>query len=376
MPHITEERIRELAGFRADAAPVVTVYLDMDGRRTPKYADVEARADRLLRRPIERYAGNGQPSVADDLRRVQQRLKEGFDRSRTRGVAVFASGPAGLWEVVELPVPVRDQVVVNATPHVRQLELVVDQSERFGVLLADRQRARMFVFEQGELIDRSELFEQLPRGDDEAGGRDRGADRHHREVAAHAHLRHAADVAWRVYQERDFDHLIIGAPEDIANELQRDLHRYLQERVVARLSVPVASSEATICEEALKVEAEVERRKEAALVERLRDAVGAGRGGVAGLEPVLRALGERRVDVLLVSDDFEAPGWHCPSCRHLATRVAAGRGCPMCGEEMVLSDDIIEEAVEEALLQSCKVQTCSGNADLDVLGRVGALLRF
>ena len=39
-------------------------------------------------------------------------------------------------------------------------------------------------------------------------------------------------------------------------------------------------------------------------------------------------------------------------------------------------DDIVEEAVEEALQQSCHVETCVGNADLDVLGRVGALLRY
>ncbi len=39
-------------------------------------------------------------------------------------------------------------------------------------------------------------------------------------------------------------------------------------------------------------------------------------------------------------------------------------------------DRLVEEAVEEALGQSCRVEVVVGNADLDVLGRVGALLRF
>jgi hypothetical protein len=39
-------------------------------------------------------------------------------------------------------------------------------------------------------------------------------------------------------------------------------------------------------------------------------------------------------------------------------------------------DDVVEEAVDEALSQSCRVEICVGNADLDVLGRVGALLRY
>ena len=43
---------------------------------------------------------------------------------------------------------------------------------------------------------------------------------------------------------------------------------------------------------------------------------------------------------------------------------------------MYAVDDVVEEAVEEALAQSCDVQVCVGNADLDVLGRIGALLRY
>jgi hypothetical protein len=39
-------------------------------------------------------------------------------------------------------------------------------------------------------------------------------------------------------------------------------------------------------------------------------------------------------------------------------------------------DDVVEEAIDEALSQSCRVEICVGNADLDVLGRVGALLRY
>ena len=43
---------------------------------------------------------------------------------------------------------------------------------------------------------------------------------------------------------------------------------------------------------------------------------------------------------------------------------------------MTVVDDVIEEAIEEALAQSCDVEICEGNADLDVLGRIGALLRY
>ena len=108
-------------------------------------------------------------------------------------------------------------------------------------------------------------------------------------------------------------------------------------------------------------------------MQRLRDAAGAHNRGVVGLDATLRALVERRVDTLLVSHGFEQEGWRCAACAYVS-RV--GRTCPVCNTEMQFVEDVVEEAIEEALAQSCDVEICFGNADLDVLGRIGALLRY
>jgi peptide chain release factor subunit 1 len=370
-PTLTQDVIRSLAEFKADGAAVVSLYLDVDGRRFVRPRDYEVRLDALVREARERR--NSHEPADEDLERVTAHVKAGIDRSGTKGVALFSCACEGLWEVIELPVPVRNQLVVNSTPHIRQLEAILDENERFGVLLADRQRARMFVFELGELVDKTELFDELPRHEDDRGDWDRDHVRDHSAVAAQHHLRRAADVAFSVFQARGFDHLIIGAPDETARDLERELHSYLRERIAARLNVPVNSSEAAIKQAALEVEEQVERATEAALVGRLKDAVEGGRAGVAGLPGVLAALVERRVDTLLVSDGYEAPGWRCPTCRFMGTR---GPRCPVCPASMQQVDDVVEEAVEEALQQSCRVQVVVGNADLDVLGRVAAILRF
>jgi hypothetical protein len=43
---------------------------------------------------------------------------------------------------------------------------------------------------------------------------------------------------------------------------------------------------------------------------------------------------------------------------------------------MQLVEDVVEQAVEEALANKCRVEVVRESADLDVLGRIGALLRF
>jgi len=370
---ISEDLIRRLASVKSQGSPVVSLYLDVDGRRFPRYEDCELRAERMVKRATGRNSVNGEVLSPADIGRIGDQIKHGVDRSHTRGLAIFSCAAEDLWEVIELPVPVRDQLVVNRTPHVRQLETMADESKTFGVLIVDKQRARMFVFELGQLVDKSELFDALPRGDDTQGDRDRGRQRHTFEAATHQHLRRAAHVAFEVYKQHPFDHLIIGAPDEISHEIENDLHTYLRARIAARVSVPTNASENAIRQAALEVEDDVERRLRGELVNRIREHAGAASGAVSGLERTLGALTERRVDTLVVSDGFEAEGWRCTSCGHLAT---LGRRCSLCDNEMELVHDVVEEAIEEAVNQHCRIVVAADNPDLDVMGRIGALLRY
>lgn len=367
---IRESSIRDLAGFKGQDAPVTSLYLDVDGRRRIRPRDYETVLERMVRAAREEAEHD---SVRADLKRIEDHVRAGIDRSRVRGVAYFSCTAHDFWQVVELAVPVRDRLVVNHTPYVRELEAVVARHERFAVLVADRQRARLFLFHQGELVDGEDQFDRLPRHDDDGGqlGKDQVAG--HAAAAAQRHLRRAAGAAFALYQDEGFEHLVLGGPDEVTAELERELHPYLRERIAARLALAVHCTDDEIRLAVETVEEEVERAREAALVDRLREAVGAGGAGVAGLDGVLDALVARRVDLLLVSEGFEAEGWRCPGCAWVG-RI--GRRCPVCGNTMTEVSDVVEEAVEEALAQACRVAFCKDNADLDVLGRVGALLRY
>jgi peptide chain release factor subunit 1 len=371
VPVITEDAIRELASIRGEGAPVTSCYLDVDGRRLRRHQDVEQELDTLLR--VARQRANGTQSVHEDLRRIESFVRAGIDRSRTRGLAFFSCSAGDVWRVVELPVPVRSRVIFNTVPALGQLEAAVQELTRFGVLLADRQRARMFVFEAGDLVERSERFHALGRDYDVRGEKERGDVSGHVDALAQQHLRAAADHAFTVFQERQYEHLWIGAPDEIAHELEQLVHPYLRDRLCGRVDVRPGASDEDVRRSALASEVEHERHKEAALVAKLRDAVGAGDRGVTGLPPVLAALAQHRIDHLLVSDGYSAPGWVCDGCGTLATK---GPRCKACTGTMIELEDVVEEAVDRALAERSRVEVCRGNADLDVLGRIGALLRF
>jgi peptide subunit release factor 1 (eRF1) len=376
---ISEDQVRALAGHRGSCV-VTSCYLDVDGRRHPGHGDYEAQLDHLLREAREKAAGFGPEavrSVAGDIDRIGSWVRGGFDRSHVRGLVFFACTADGFFEIIESPLPTRNDIVINHTPHVRPLESILQAYERFAVLLVDRQRARLFRFELGELTELTEVFDAVPRGGDQAGHPAQGSRgahvQRHSEEVAHRHLKHAAEVTFGELQQRPVDHVILGGPHEVVVELEGLLHTWVRDRVVDRLVIPATAGPDDVRQAALAVEEDVTRRRGAALVDRLRDAIGTGGAGVAGLEGTLAALVERRVDLLLVSDGYATEGWRCRSCRYLGP---LGRRCPVCANSMDLVDDVVEEAVEEALANKCRVQIVRENADLDVLGRIGALLRF
>jgi len=365
---ITADEIRELASIATDGALVTTCYLDVDGRRFIRPKDCEAELDRVVR-----AASGGNGATNRDLTRIAEHVRGGFDRSRVRGLAMFSCEAAGLWQVVPLPVPVTSRVIVSSSPAVGPLESILQEAQRVGILLVDKQHAKLWVFELGELVDRSEVFDELPRDYDSRGEKERGDTSHHVEALAAQHLKHAAAVAFDVLKEQHYDCIYLGAPDAIARELESAFHPYVRERLAGRVALGVGASSEEIRTVALDLEAEARRRREHDLVERLREAVATGGRAVAGLEAVLGVVGDHRIERLLVSSGYEEAGWSCPSC---SATAAVGRTCPSCGGEMDHVDDIVEVVIDRLLVERTPVDICVENADLDVLGRIGALLRY
>ncbi len=369
---ITEAAIRELAGFRGQDAPVTTCYLDVDGRRLSRHRDYEQELERILR--SARARANGTESVRSDLGRIEAYVKGGIDRTTTRGLAIFSCSAHEFWKVVPLPVPVRSRVVINQAPAVAQLESVAQEFDRFGVLLVDKQRARMLVFQLGELIDHSDLFDELPRDYDTRGHSDQGDVTGHVEALAAAHVRHAAEVAFHVFQQEPFEHLTVGAPAGLAGAIESALHPYLRERLCHRIDIGVGRQPARHPRghprrrAGGRASARGGGRRPVAHPERER-APGGDRAGRLAAGPA-RAAGRAAARLRRLQRAGLA-------VRHLRPPRAGGSGLPgLQRSSCTRSRTSSRRPSRSPSAQSCHVEVCVENADLDVMGRIGALLRY
>jgi peptide chain release factor subunit 1 len=367
--------VRKLADWSPGDHPVTTVYLSVDGRTRPRRHDVALALDGLLRRVRDDAAEldeKARRSVEGDATAMAGHLSADFQRGSNRGLAMFSSTGAGLWEAVWVSRPFRDQAVIGPHPDLLQLEALIEVYESFCTVLVASEKARIFVAELGRIEERSELFDDVP-GRHDQGGWSQARYRRHIDEHRQRHLKRVADALFAFWKRRRFDHLILGGPEEVVKEFESELHDYLRQLVRDRISLPLTATIDQVLERSLQLEEEIEARREHEMVQRVVAEAGAGRAATSGLGPTLSALREGRVGTLVVASDLRAPGHECPGCGALAT---SGGRCPSCGGAMREVDDVVEAAVALAFRTGARVETVTQGGGLEAMGGIGSLLRF
>ena len=345
---LSPSRLRQLAEVQPEQGRVLSVYMDLDpsefgtpparaSQITSLVTDARHRVDEL-----DDLSHDEQKALRADVEAVRDALSQpGIADEGARGVAVFACSPAGLLETLRVPHPLAQKVVIDRTPYVDPL-LTGQDGGRWCVLLANRRSARFFLGTPAAL-EETDRVEDNVHSQHRQGGWSQPRYQRSIEEDVRDHLEHVAAVAFDRLKARAFDHLLIGAPQETVAALEGHLHPYLRERLAGhvKLDVENASLEDVRRATAEQVE-QLERRREAEALQRVRQGIGAGGRAAAGRDEVMRLLAEARVETLL-----------------LAEGVDAG------------------EAVEKALESGAEVMVVRHHADdLGPLGGIAALLRY
>lgn len=368
---LSPDTLRRLAELRPEDGKVVSIYLNLD---PTEFASGAARATAInsVIDEASRAARDDDPSVREDVERVADVFKN-FDFQGAHGVAVFACGAEDLLEVIKLPRTVDNVVVIDESPFVEPLA-EVQSASLYGVVLVNRQAARIFRGSRDRLDEVARVDDQVHRRHDQGGW---SQARYQRSVDKEAqdHLKNTSEELLRRHNRRPFDALFVAAPEAVYNDFCAQLHPYLKDRVAGRIEIDVEHTTPDdvqrAAEEAIGAH---ERKLETEALDRVVQATEAGGRGSAGLEETLTALNEQRVEVLLLQDNFDAAGVCCPQCGWLGPSGVGS--CPADGTETVERDDVTDLAVRRAITQSAQVVVVRDDERLEPLGSIAAVLRF
>jgi len=249
---------------------------------------------------------------------------------------------------VELPVVDLRTGLVEARwgePYVAPLLFALDEYERYGVVLLDKERWRLFEVFLGEIEEIEDAFravapeewrrlsESRPAAPRTVGGYAAAArggtakdkfDRRLLEWTHRFYKRLAQELMSRV-EERGMTRLILMGPEEDTKYFASFLPKSLAERVVAHLPAPGSARAAPgeVLRRVLPEVERIERAEEERLLERVREE------GIWGLDTVLDALMIGRVYLWVLPWHVDAEVYYCPAERFAAGSLEAARAvCP------------------------------------------------
>lgn len=361
---ISQKDLQELVDFRQDGAMVLSIYLNTDRSQQPR-----EQSKLILREKLQEVADK---SLNEDVQRVEHFFGYEYDW-QSKGAVVFSCQRKGFWRTYSLAVPVRNIVSVGERPYLKPLTDLLDEYARYGVIVVDREGARLFSVQLGEIQEETEAFgEEVKRH--KQGGWSAATYQRREDMAILHNLKMAAQVVTEFCKEEKCGQLVLAGADETLSQFRELLPKDIQRKVIGTISADMTTSSAKILERSMEVALAVRHQQENALVKQMITAAAKGEAGVIGLADTLYAIREGRVLTLLVEQGYEAPGAACENCGYISP--VQGQKCLFCRQEMRPMKNAVDLATQKTLESGGTVRVIAGNEELAKAGHIGAILRY
>jgi len=369
-----EHLVERLAAFESEGLPVVSLYLNAQANeRGRRNFDIFVRKEIPARAKTYLPDTPARESIDADLVRINRYLEQDIHNS-TQGIAIFAcSGANNFFEAVQLEAPVDDnRLFIYDRPHLYPLARLLDQYQRYAVVLADTNAAKIFVFALGRAIKRKEM-QNVKTNRTQVGGWSQMRFQRHIE---NYHLHHAKEVTQaleRLVVNERIDHVIlVGDEATIIPLLREQMSKELSERVIDVLSLGIDTSDEELLQESLDAYRRHNSLSDMERVEHLINEYRADGLAVAGVPQTLAALSNGQVEELLIAASATTLQFDKAEVEKVLEAYGNG-GETETLDQRTVADELVRRANQ---LSAARVTFIEDDSVLKNVGGVGALLRY
>jgi peptide subunit release factor 1 (eRF1) len=338
----------------------LTLYLDVDQTNPAnRKRQFETRLHDLLRQLKGAHLEDVDlPGAASEVAEIVKRIEPA---GKTLVLARHPNLGVTFRKLLHLPLP--SFAYWGNGAFLRPLLEVLDEHERFGVVLVDQKRARLLTVFLGEIEEHRGLISEVPpRPDspstDKLRSQPRMERRHDESVSSHVRMV-AVELA-RLLDQLEVDRLIVGGAVEVGSELVRQLPKRLRGRLVEVLPIPVGANPEEILAKTSEVQLRIERAAELETVRDLLKEVRKGGRAVAGLSATLDAINQGRVWKLVYLQGLRLDGGVCPACNVLVD--PADERCPLCGKPVDREERMVDRMARTVLERGGHVEMVDGPA--------------
>lgn len=360
---INERELQELTSLTSTGAPVLSLYLNTDLSQQSK-----EKCKLILRDLLERV----RDAAAEDVAKIETFIDLEYDW-QGKGVAIFSASESGFWRVYPLTVPIESGAHTGEQPYLKPLAQVLNEFARYGVVLVDREGARFFLVQMGQIEEKGGWTGQdLKRH--KQGGFAAARLQRHVDKQAQQNLKQVAEATVRFCADNRCNRLVLGGSDDTLPRFRGMLPKALQKQIVGTLSIDMIAPASEVMARSAELLGAEERQREQKLVEDLITATAKGGGAVTGLADTFYVAHQGRVHTLVLERGFETRGYLCDGCGYVSAEPITK--CPFCAGKPHPIEGAVNRVVQKVIESGGKVVTVAANEGLAKAGHVGAILRY
>jgi peptide chain release factor subunit 1 len=354
----------------------LTMYLDIDqNKQSNRKRGFVVQAEALLK---DLKARHGRSARLDAAAGTAMGLVRKM-RPTGKAALIVVHPLTGLEEIQQIDLPFAASAYWRRGAFLRPIVEAMDEHERYGVVLTDTKRARLFTVYVGEITEHEDLFSETSQrtrslGADQMRSQKRRDRRHDEEVASHA--KKVIDAIHDLALHAPFDRLIVAGTPKATSQLIRLLPKRLRGKLVDTVGMSVGASQKEVLKKILSVQRKMEREQESLLVEGVLAELHDGGKAVAGFGSVLDAVNQGRVWKLFYAKGLKKVGGECSDCGAYAPDPTGP--CTYCGGEVQRVTRIVDRLSQSVMEMGGKVEVVDGPAAelLKPRGSIAALLRY
>ena len=375
----SREQVEKLSQFQSENFLTTSFYFDADKSRMRK-KEITLSLKNLLntsKTQIEQMeiSKKKKDSLSKDLEKIKHFCSQNLPLNHSSGLAIFSCSSRDFWEFFSLPNSPSNRIIFDKNPYVRPLSAILDEHHRIFALTLDRKEAKWYDIFMDEISLLDSHKEEVPSKVREGGWEGYESKRIERHIATHLHdhFKKIAQKSFDLFKKNHFDWIFLGCKEEYCSDFKPLLHPYLKDKIKARLKSMPADSPRAVFKESLALEKNLKKQEEEQIVQSLISELEKGGLAVSGLKQTLGSLNRGEVQTLIVTRHFPQPGRMCPRCHFLFVDDLQCLSCQRKTDKIL---DIIDEAVEAAMVNNCRVKHVSPPSKLNKYGKIGAFLRF
>ncbi len=288
-------------------------------------------------------------------------------------LCIFACRALDYLEAISLAAPVEDFVRLDSSPFVRPLAEAMDEFENVAVVLADNTRARIFLLRMAR-VGPEETLEGNIKNHVKKGGWSQQRYERRRDKELLHYAREISDELAALGRAEEFRRIVLVGGEEILRLVEENLPAELADMVAGIKPVSLRKRKDELTQDIWDVFFEEERRAEKQLWERIQGELGRGGRAVAGIEGVLEAARQGRIEKLVVDREFTPEGVRCHACDRLHASVV--ERCEECGVTDLYPVRVVNELCERVALTGGETEFVDPIPSLTEAGSITALLRW